>query len=361
MEDHLTTSPFFDNDQSAQEPVPAEKQVYTESSNKEILSQYTGKIVPVTLFTGYLGAGKTTIITNLIKNVPQEYKIAWLKNEIGNTAVDSELARQANVTTVKEIVKGCLCHYMIGSLNAALEEILLSHPDRIIIETSGSAAPAPIVWEIRKNPHLLVDGVVTVIDAINFTGYVNKSFALKMQAKYTDLILINKHEEMDEATLDAHLDDLYEINLDTPKIKTDHGSIDPDIAFGLDSKLFLTQESVAEEESHFSRDHQNAEVDLIEITPHDTFDIQKLTEDLKKFPKKNFYRIKGIVTTSLKSSVVINYAFGISTFTPIADHMDINPRVVFMGEDIMQHKQHIIDTFHVSEADLRYTPKEHLA
>ena len=352
-----TLSPFFEQDTTSSK-LAQKKSVVTPSS-EATPSSYTGKVVPVTLFTGYLGAGKTTVITNLIKSVPKNYKIAWLKNEIGNTAVDSELARQANVATVKEILKGCLCHYMIGSLNAALEEILLSCPDRIVIETSGSAAPAPIVWEIRKNPHLLVDGVITIIDAINFNGYVNKSYALKMQAKYTDLILINKHEGMDEHTLDAHLDDLYEINLDTPKIKTDCGFIDPNIVFGLDSTLFLTQESVTEEDVHFLHNHQDMEVDLIEIAPTDTFDQQKVAEDLKKFPKKNFYRIKGIITTSDATSLVVNYAFGSTTFTKISDHQDLNPRVVFMGEDIMQYKKLISDTFHVSEEQLSYTPKEH--
>ncbi len=352
-----TSSPFFDQD--APLSALAQKKSIVTPPSEAVLSSYTGKIVPVTLFTGYLGAGKTTVITNLIKSVPKNYKIAWLKNEIGNTAVDSELARQTNVATVKEILKGCLCHYMIGSLNAALEEILLSCPDRIVIETSGSAAPAPIVWEIRKNPHLLVDGVITIIDAINFNGYVNKSYALKMQAKYTDLILINKHEDMDEHTLDAHLDDLYEINLDTPKIKTDRGFIDPNIVFGLDSTLFLTQESVTEEEAHFLHNHQDMEVDLIEITPSGTFNQQKIAEDLKKFPKKNFYRIKGILKISSTASFVINYAFGSTTFTHIPDHQDLSSRVVFMGEDIMQYKNLISETFHVSEEQLAYTPKEH--
>lgn len=344
-------SPFFDA-QSPEDVMP------TRVSKNEpvVISQYTGKIVPVTLITGYLGAGKTTVITNLIKSVPHDYRIAWLKNEIGNTAVDSELARQTNVATVKEILKGCLCHYMLGSLNAALEEILQSHPDRIIIETSGSAAPAPIVWEIRKNSHLSVDGVITVIDAINFTGYVNKSFALKMQAKYTDLILINKHEGMDEQTLDKNLDDLYEINLDTPKIKTDHGHIDPQIIFGLDSTLFLTEESVSEEEQHILQDHQSMEVELIEITPHEIFDEQKIVDDLKKFPKKNFYRIKGIIHTT-DGMRIINYAFGSSAITPTTSVT--NSRVVFMGEDLMQYKDLIIATFHMSPDALHYTPREH--
>lgn len=347
-----SSSPFLDHAESETPPVKKTQKPVA----KPTPSSYSGKVVPVTLITGYLGAGKTTIITNVIKNVPDNYKIAWLKNEIGNTAVDSELAKQANVATVKEILKGCLCHYMLGSLNSALEEILQSEPDRIIIETSGSAAPAPIVWEIRKNPHFHVDGVITVIDAINFEGYVNKSYALKMQAKYTDLILINKHEGLDENTLEKNLDDLYEINLDTPKINTQKGFVPHDILFGLDSTLFLTEESVDEEESHYKSDHQELEVDLVEIKPEQKFTEEKLQEILKTFPKKNFYRIKGIVKNSDKM-MIINYAFGDSTFKEI-DH-DTPPRIVFMGEELEDFINKIADAFSVSEEDISYTPKGH--
>ena len=315
------------------------------------------KKIPVTLFTGYLGAGKTTVITNLIKSVPENYTVAWLKNEVGNTAVDSELAEQQNVATVKEILKGCLCHYMIGSLNSALDEMLESNPDHVFIETSGSAAPAPIVWEIRKNPHLLVNGVVTVIDAINFKGYVDKSPTLKMQAKYTDLILINKHEDLDERTLDTNLDDLYEINLDTPKIKTDCGHISPDMIFGLDSKLFFTQESVLAEEKYVENDHQGLEVDLIEITPEHTFEIHELEEQLKDFQKKKFYRIKGVLKTT-RGNVVLNNSFGITNFITL-DKKEIAPRVVFMGEDIKEDIKLITETFHVLPESLHHIPKGH--
>lgn len=350
-----TQSPFFD--QSATTDTLDDFYAKDRYKKTPPESMYAGKVVPVTLFTGYLGAGKTTVITNLIKSMPPTYKIAWLKNEIGNTAIDSELARQTNVATVKEILKGCLCHYMLGSLNAALEEILQSKPDRIVIETSGSAAPAPIVWEIRKNPHLLMDGVITIIDAVNFSGYVNKSAALKMQAKYTDLILINKHEELDERTLDQHLDDLYEINLDTPKIKTDHGKIDPNIVFGLDSTLFMTEESVTKDISPISQDHQDHEVELIEITPEHIFDHRSLPEILQKFPKKNFYRIKGIVHTNDNMMTIINYAFGGVTFTTITSKTE--PRVVFMGEDLIMHKDLITEVFHISQKNLHFSPRDH--
>jgi G3E family GTPase len=226
-----------------------------------------------------------------------------------------------------------------------------------VIETSGSATPAPIVWEIRKNPRLITDGVITVIDAINFKGYVNKSYALKIQARYTDLILINKHEDMDERTLEDNLDDLYDINLDTPKIKTDHGFVHSEIVFGLNTTLFDTNESVLNAEQNFAHDHHSIEVDLLEINPDTVFDAKKIEIDLQKFPKNNFYRIKGLIHTT-DGYMVINHAFGNTQLHIIDTPRNSDARVVFMGDDLTSYKKLIADIFTVSEDDIHTTRKE---
>ncbi|QQS60937.1 MAG: hypothetical protein IPN70_03535 [Candidatus Moraniibacteriota bacterium] len=315
------------------------------------------KKIPVTLFTGYLGAGKTTVITNLIKEMPKNYSIAWLKNEMGNTQVDTELAQESRTATVKEMLQGCICHVMIGQLSEALKELAKTNPDRIIIETSGSATPAPVVWEIRKNPSLVMDGVITVIDAKNFQGYVHKSPTLKIQAKYTDLILINKHEDLDEFTLERNLDDLYEINLDTPKIKTDRGHIHPEIIFSLNSNLFTTEKSAKESASEINQDHHGFEVDLIEIRPTKIFDRETLLPILlKEFPKEKFYRIKGVVKEK-DSPLFINCAFGDCSLTSLKKNHSI-PRMIFMGEDLFDFKDLIMRHFAIKEDEIHYTPKK---
>lgn len=310
--------------------------------------------IPVTIFTGYLGSGKTTVITNLMNSMPADYKIAWLKNEIGSTAVDTELATSEHTSLVKEMLQGCICHVMLGALGDALEELLSSNPDRIIIETSGSATPAPVVWEIRDHPRLFVDGVVTVIDAINFHGYLDKSFTLKMQAKHTDLILINKHEGLDESTLETNLDDLYEINLDTPKIKTDKGSVSHELIFGLDSTLFSERDTAGDDtDAH----HQEMEVDLIEAKPTTVFSPDDLSKKLDAFPGKLFYRIKAVLHGT-DGPFVLNYAFGDHTISPL-NRQEVDPRIVFMGEDMMDHKEKILSTFSLAEEEITYTVRHH--
>lgn len=333
----------------------------TEKEIKSLLTQskiaYQGAI-PVTVITGFLGAGKTTLILNLMRILPASYRVAWLKNEFGNTAVDSSLAADNNIATVKEMLQGCICHVLVGQLQQALDDLLATKPDRIIIETSGSAAPAPIVWEIRKNPKLFVDGVITVIDAKNFPGYKDKSYTAKLQAKYTDLILINKHEGLSENVLDDTLDDVYELNPDAPKIKTDYGVISPEIIFGLDSKLFLTQTSVEKEEQETHRDHQSFEVDLIELEPKRRHRLEGLTHILESFPAKKFYRIKGIVDID-ESLYVINYAYGEFRIFPLKDSSNTTPRIVFMGDHIKPYIDEIQKTFGNEKTTLKYTPAHH--
>jgi G3E family GTPase len=313
--------------------------------------------IPVTVFTGFLGAGKTTIILDLITSAPQGYRIAWLKNEIGSVAVDSELAKQGGVSMVKEMLNGCVCHVLIGELGTALQELASSDPDRIIIETSGSAAPAPIVWEVRRHKNLVMDGVITVIDVLNFPGYRDTSYTAKIQAQYNDIILVNKHETLDERKLDLVLDDVFELNPDTPKIKTDRGRVDAEMIFGIETTLFSTEASIIEQEDLVPADHQAGEVDLIELHTEKTYTKETVTEILESLPKEDFFRIKGVIRSD-DGSFVINYAYGDFNLQPIDSFRGDN-RIVFMGPDLGDYKSRIATKFGVPEETLEYHPKAH--
>ena len=141
------------------------------------------RIVPVTVLTGCLGAGKTTVIRSLLANLPAGYTCAWLKNEYGDAGVDSAVAQDARIS-IKEIVNGCLCCTKVGELADALRALHELRPHRILVEASGSALPGPLVWEVEKLPELVsVDGVVTVVDCANFTRINNFSRTAKLQAR----------------------------------------------------------------------------------------------------------------------------------------------------------------------------------
>lgn len=304
---------------------------------------------PITVFTGYLGSGKTTIILELVNQLPPDYNLVMLKNEFGNVAVDSSLAENSHIR-VTEMTNGCLCCVLVGKMERALEELLEKYkPDRIIIETSGSAYPAPIALQIRQmdQKKVSLDSIITVIDAKNFTGYKDKSYTAKIQAQFTDLILINKHENIPETELETTLDDVYELNPNTPKIKTDHGRVSPDLIFGLDTKLFTTTENTP---THNPL-HHALEVDLLELVTDRSFTQTELTAILESIDTDYFYRIKGIIKSNEKT-LALNYVAGDFTFTELTKPA-LDTKIVFMGHGIKSMQDYLAKKFNIPVHDVQ--------
>lgn len=314
---------------------------------------YHFMLTPVTVFTGYLGSGKTTIIINLLKQLPKSYNAVMLKNEFGDIKVDSQLAKESDIE-ITEMINGCLCCVLVGQLNNALQEIVDKYnPDRIIIETSGSAYPAPIALEIREmKDSLHLDSIVTVIDAINFEGYEDKSYTAKLQTKFTDLILINKHEFVSERELEDVLDDVYDLNLDTPKVKTDRGVVDPDLIFGIDTKLFS---SIDESANIKDEKHHANEVDLIEIKTDKKFEQDVFNTFLEGLSKSYFFRIKGMINFT-DGPYLVNYVFGRFNFEKLKKYTG-ETQLIFMGEDLSGFVEDFIKTLGIKKSDITFIPK----
>ncbi|KAF7375022.1 COBW domain-containing protein C15D4.05 [Mycena sanguinolenta] len=322
--------------------------------------------IPITVFTGFLGAGKTSIILSLLPQLPKDYKVVLLKNEFGDIEVDSKLAQQSSLAAVSEILNGCMCCVLVGQMQTALLEIREQYrPDRIIIECSGSAFPATLAFQIRElerqtKGDLKLDAIVTVVDAENFVGYEDTSPTAKMQASYTDIILIefqNKWELVDDRKLDLVLDHLHTLNDLTPKIRCQgRNGVDPNLIFGLESKLFLdagpavsTAPSHNDEvetvpvyvgsgprEKHEHHDHCGcatpAEVDPGEQS--DGIDKEVLTAALATLSKETIWRVKGLVQLKGQGVYILNWAFGRFELTPLVDDLEEKGTVklTVMGE-----------------------------
>ncbi|KAJ3312198.1 hypothetical protein HDV04_003331 [Boothiomyces sp. JEL0838] len=292
--------------------------------------------------------GKTTIILDLLKKCPKDYKIVVLKNEFGDVKVDSELMNSH--VQVTEMMNGCLCCVLVGQMkNAILEIQEKQKPDRIIIETSGSAFPAPIAWQIRelKDESIRLDSIITVIDCVNFKGYADTSYTAKMQAQYTDLIMMNKHDLVSERELDIVLDYVNELNTDTPKIKWDQNCAF-DICFGLDTPLFQSMEGVLE----LDKLHHEREIDIITIL-QDSFDLKiaVVEELLQKLPKDEVYRVKGIFPNS-EESLILNWAFGRWTWSD--NKAKTTLKISVMGIDLKRHVAEFENVF--PGAEISFSP-----
>lgn len=313
--------------------------------------------IPVTIVTGFLGSGKTTLLLNLIPQLPQTYRLALLKNEFGDVAVDSQLASTQSISGVRELLNGCICCNLVGQLGDALvqlrDEVI---PDRIVIETSGSAFPATLAMEVNRLARetypgsFVLDGVISVIDVENWEGYDDTSYTAKMQAKYTDMVIFNKWELVSEQRFDVCLDRLGDLELDppTPWVKSDKGKVDKSVLLGIDGALLSRDEdgllpsSHADGHSHeHSHDHQS-EVEVLSATltangaSSSVIDLPSLDRLLQSSSKEEVYRIKGIIrcaadqtpegsdpalststsTSNPSGTFILNWAFGRWTFTP---------------------------------------------
>jgi len=132
--------------------------------------------IPLTIITGFAGSGKTTLILNLIPQLRSQnpgYRVALIKNEVGDVAVDTELAAAAEMAGTQELLGDCICCTNVGQIGDALATLdRASNPDRIIIETSGSAEPLKLVLEVnrlsKETGRYELDGIISVIDAENW-------------------------------------------------------------------------------------------------------------------------------------------------------------------------------------------------
>ncbi|KAH9883387.1 cobW-domain-containing protein [Xylariomycetidae sp. FL2044] len=319
--------------------------------------------IPITILTGFLGSGKTTLLLNLVPQLRAanpSYRLALVKNEFGDLAVDSQLASSSAVSGVQELLNGCICCNLVGQLGPALAELRDTvKPDRIVIETSGSAFPATLAIEVNRvarenqggGDGYVLDGVVSVIDVENWHGYEDTSYTARIQARYTDLIVFNKWELCDERRFDDCLDRVGDLEVDVAWVKSDKGRVSVDVIFGIDGGLArtLTENPMSanthghdhdQEHAHahdHGHDHQT-EVEVLSVTlkgpAGQTVDSAKLMALLNSAPKDEVYRIKSVLTasstvrnsgedesnlttSSTRSRYILNWAFGRWTFTPL--------------------------------------------
>ena len=156
--------------------------------------------VPVTVVTGFLGAGKTTLVNRWLADVPHG-DVAVVVNEHGDVGIDGAILA-ARVRTLVEITGGCVCCSTQAELVRALEELASSPapPKRILVETSGAASPAGVLRAIsvggaRSGSHVL-DGVVTVVDATRVDALAAHDLAIE-QVGYADVVVLSRADICD--------------------------------------------------------------------------------------------------------------------------------------------------------------------
>ena len=190
--------------------------------------------VPVTILTGFLGAGKTTLL-NRILTEEHGQRIAVIENEFGEEGIDNDLLFQGDEQIV-EMNNGCICCTVRGDLVRILGELSEKreqgqiHFERVIIETTGLADPAPVAQtffiEETIHDYYLLDGIITVVDAKHGLQQLDEHHEAQEQIGFADRILMSKTDLVDGDTVDSLKTRIRNINARAPIAQAHFGEAD---------------------------------------------------------------------------------------------------------------------------------------
>ncbi|NES79119.1 MULTISPECIES: GTP-binding protein [unclassified Okeania] len=216
--------------------------------------------LPVTIITGFLGSGKTTLLNHILQN-QQGVKTAVLVNEFGEIGIDHELIVSTDGDdTMVELSNGCVCCTINEDLVNAVHQVL-DRPDKIdyiVVETTGVADPLPVALtflgtELRDMTRL--DSIITLVDAANYSLDLFNSQAAHSQIFYSDIILLNKTDLVEEKNLDLLEVKIRDVKKDARIMRTSQSQVA--LPLILSVGLFESEKYFEIKEEAHSHDHDH--------------------------------------------------------------------------------------------------------
>jgi G3E family GTPase len=192
--------------------------------------------LPVTLVTGFLGAGKTTLVARLVRHQDMR-RVAVVINEVGEIGIDHDIVAMAS-ENVALLANGCICCSVRTDLQDILRELFgqrragaIADFDRVVIETTGLADPAPVIQTLSSDTmlatHYRLDGVVTLVDAVNGALQLERQPEAVKQVALADRVFVTKSDIATPQQVDALLAAIEALNPGARTSLLVHGAIEP--------------------------------------------------------------------------------------------------------------------------------------
>lgn len=178
----------------------------------------------IDIISGFLGAGKTTLIKKLIAEALQGQKVVLIENEFGEIGIDGGFLKESGIQ-INEMNSGCICCSLVGDFNAALKDVLSQYePDRIIIEPSGVGKLSDVIKAVQKvvdGENVVLNSYITVADVKRAKMYL-KNFGefYKNQVQYASTIILSRTQDVKEDKLEKTIELIRTLNDRSPIVTT---------------------------------------------------------------------------------------------------------------------------------------------
>lgn len=305
--------------------------------------------IPVTILTGFLGSGKTTLL-NRILSENHGQRIAVIENEFGEIGIDHDLVVSAD-EEIFEMNNGCLCCTVRGDLIRILGSLLKRRNrfDRILIETTGLADPAPVVqtffMDQEMRDKLSVDGVVTLVDAKHLSQQLENTHEAAEQIAFADVLILNKCDLVADAELSSLETAIRQMNALAKIRRAKMADVDLkevlDIGgFDLNRATELDPHFLESEDDHHHHHHHHSDVSSVGIEFDGDCDGPKINEWLSTLVQvqgADIFRMKGVVAIAGKPDRVIfqgvHMLIDAASGGPWGDKPRVS-KIVFIGRNL---------------------------